>query len=228
MIADPIAIRIRRDIERASVDQIRAFERMQTSFVADAQQGWNCLHHSIKPLFATKGVVGTAVTASGGPRDLLAAMVMLDVAHPGDVMVIATDGDESGAVVGDVWAAIAKKKGVVAVVTDGLVRDTAGIESVDLATFSRGACPNGGYKNGPGQVNFPVSIGGVCVTPGDIVVGDRDGVVIVPRAQADEVAVALAQVVGSESETEERLAKGELSKLWDEDQYETRGVKYIR
>ena len=113
MIGNPKAIRIRRKIQRPSAALVRRFARAQTSFIADAQQGWNCLHHSIKGLNPKQRFVGTAVTASGGPRDNLAAMVMLDVIRKGDVLVIATGQDESGAVVGDHWAAVAKQKGAV-------------------------------------------------------------------------------------------------------------------
>ncbi len=227
MIGDPVAIRIRREIKRASKRHLKAFSNVQTSFIADAMNGQNCLHHTIKPLIAADRFVGTAVTASGGPRDLLAAMAMLDVARPGDVLVIATGGDESGAVVGDFWSAIAKKKGVCAVVTDGLVRDTAGIEKTALPTFARGASPNSGHQNGPGEVNCTVSIGGVSVAPGDIVVGDRDGVVVVPAAQADEVVRSLREVIKNEARLQRQLAKGKLTSLWDASKHRSRGVVYL-
>ena len=144
MIGDPTAIRIRKNITRPTAALVRKFAGAQTSFIADAQQGWNCLHHSIKGLNPKQRFVGTAITASGGPRDNLAAMVMLDVIKQGDVLVISTGWDESGAVVGDHWAAVAKHKGAVGVVTDGLVRDAAGIEKLGPPTFSRGLSPNAG------------------------------------------------------------------------------------
>lgn len=227
MLDNPDAMRIRRRIERASRTQIEAFEGVQTSFVADAQQGRNCLHHTIKPLFSTSLIVGPAVTACGGPRDLMAAMALLDFAQAGDILVIATGADESGAVVGDNWAAIAKKKGVVGAVTDGLARDLAGIESVGLPVFARGACPNSGFQNGPGEVNSVVSVGGVIVSPGDIIVADQDGVVAVPRADADAVIGSLQRVVARERETQEALSAGALTRLWDEGQFQDRGVSYL-
>ena len=226
MIGEPIAIRITRNVGRAGPDLIGRFEGAQTSFVADAQQGWNCLHHSIRSQFPAPGFVGTAITARGGPGDLLAAMAMLDVVQPGDVLVIATGGDESGAVVGDNWAEMARNKGAVAVVTDGLVRDLAGIEAVGLPTFSRGTCPNSGHQNGPGEINGVVSVGGVNVSPGDIIVGDRDGVVVVPLAQAAQVATSLEDVVAKEEELGRRIKSGETTSFWDPNRFAHRGVQF--
>ena len=199
MIGDPVALIIRRTIERAPARLVRRIAKAQTSFIADAQQGWGCLHYSIKGLTPKQKFAGTAVTASGGPRDNLAAMAMLDYVKKGDVLVIATGEDESGAVVGDHWAAIAKQAGAVGIVTDGLVRDAAGIEKLGPPTFARGLSPNAGYRNGPGEVNGVVSVGGITVTPGDIVVGDRDGVVVVPRESAEAIAKALTLIEKSSS-----------------------------
>jgi 4-hydroxy-4-methyl-2-oxoglutarate aldolase len=227
MIGDPKALRMRKTIQRAPVALVRKFARAQTSFIADAQQGWNCMHHSIKGLTPRQRFAGVAVTASGGPRDNLAAMAMLDVIRKGDVLVIATGADESGAVVGDHWAALAKKLGAVGVVTDGLVRDAAGIEKAGPPTFSRGISPNAGYRNGPGEVNGAVAVGGVCVNPGDIVVGDRDGVVVVPRDRAAEVAAALAEVIRKEADTEKKFKRGQITRMWDPAKFEARGVEVL-
>jgi regulator of RNase E activity RraA len=227
MIGDPAAIRIRRNVERPPATLVRKFARAQTSFIADAQQGWNCMHHSIKGLTPRQRFVGTAVTAVGGPRDNLAAMAMLDVLKKGDVLVIATGWDDSGAVVGDHWAAVAKQLGAAGVVTDGLVRDAAGIEKLGPPTFSRGLSPNAGYRNGPGEVNGQVCVGGVCVNPGDIVVGDRDGVVVVPRVRAEEVAAALARVIKAEKEIEKQVKAGKRHQFWDPAKFASRGVEYV-
>jgi regulator of RNase E activity RraA len=178
-------------------------------------------------MVSAEAFVGSAVTASGGPRDLLAAMALLDVVQAGDVAVIATSNDESGAVFGDIWTAAAQRKGLIAAVTDGLVRDTAGIEQLGMPVFARGKSPNSGHQNGPGEINGPVSVGGMTISPGDIVLGDRDGVVVIPLDQADAVAAALELVVANEADVEQRVAAGELQKLWDEEHFQGRGVHYL-
>ena len=227
MIADPLAIRIRRTIERTPPGTVQKFEGVPTSFIADAQQGWGCMHHSIKPIAPGMRFAGVAVTSSNGPRDNLGAMAMLDVAEVGDVLIIATGQDESGAVVGDHWAAVAKQRGVAAVVTDGLVRDVEGIEALGLAVFARGVSPNAGYRNGPAQVNGPISVGAMVVNPGDVVAGDRDGVVVIPREQASAVARVLEHVIENERETEARVAAGEIKQMWSPERFAGRGVEYI-
>ena len=208
MIGDPVALRIRQKIERAPKRLINEFGKVQTSFIADSQQGWNCLHHSIKPIFNGMKFSGSAITATNGPRDNLAAMAMLDFVKPGDVLMIATGEDESGAVIGDHFAAAAKSKGVVGIVTDGLVRDQEGIIKLGPPTFSRGASPNAGYRNGPGEVNTKISLGGVVINPGDIVVGDNDGVVVIPFCQAEEIKKALDLVIAAERKTEKAIRAG--------------------
>jgi 4-hydroxy-4-methyl-2-oxoglutarate aldolase len=167
------------------------------------------------------------VTCHNGPRDNLAALAMLDHVKPGDVLMISTAWDDSGAVIGDHFAAVARQLGVVAIVTDGLVRDSAGIEQMGPPTFARGTSPNAGYKNGPGTINLPVAVGGVAVSPGDIVAGDRDGVVVVPRAQAEEVKAALARVVQNEHKTEARVRAKQVRRMWEPAKYAGRGVVYL-
>lgn len=227
MIGDPIALTIHTKIERAPKALVRAFAKAQTSFIADAQQGFNCLHYSIKPVTRKKTFAGTAVTAFNGPRDNLAAMAMLDVCKPGDVLVIATGEDESGAVVGDHWAAVAKQKGAVAVVTDGLVRDTEGIDKKGPATFARGVSPNAGYRNGPGEINGIVSVGGISIAPGDIIVGDRDGVAVIPRLSAAAIKKSLDAVIKAEAKMEKLINGGKRQKFWDPEQFGERGVSYL-
>jgi regulator of RNase E activity RraA len=226
MIGNPIALAITREPARPPASLVEQFADAQTSFIADAMQGWNCLHYSIKAQTSAQRFCGIALTADNGPRDILAAMAMLDHVTEGDVLVIATGQDESGAVVGDHWATIAQQVGAAAVVTDGLVRDIAGIEPLGMPVFARGVSPNAGYRNGPGSINSAVSVGGVNISPGDILVGDRDGVVVVPQSQAEHIAQRLAVVKQAEQAMEKKVSAGEVRRLWDPAAFEERGVQY--
>lgn len=228
MIGDPVAIVIRRSIERPPKAVVDAFVGAQTSFIVDAMNGRGALDYRIKPVKPGSPFVGTAVTASGGPGDNLGAMAMLDVAEAGDVLVIATGSDEGGAVIGDIYAAIAKKLGVVAIVTDGLVRDAAGINKCGMPAYARGTAPNGGYPRGPGEVNAAVALGPVAIQPGDILAGDDDGIVVVPRAEADTIAAQLEAVKAMEAKLEAAVASGERRHLWNPADYEDRGgVRFL-
>ena len=228
MIGDPVALTIRRTIPRASAKLLAAFQNQPTGYVTDAFNGKGCLDYRIKPLDQSFGFCGSAITAYCGPMDNLAAMAALDVAKPGDVIVIATQNDETAAVIGDHWAYWAKKIGVVGVVCDGLVRDIVGLQRVGLPVFARGLTPNSGFRNGPGEVNLSVSCGGVPISPGDIIVGDRDGVVSIPLAAAEEVAVKLKLVYEKEMAVEDELKRISEKKFWNEESVKNRGgVRYI-
>ena len=215
MIGDPVMLTIRRNIERPSKVLLKAFDGMPTGFVTDAYNGKGCLDFEIKPLMPAMMFYGPAITAFCGPMDNLAAMAILDFAKKGDVIVLATSGDDTAATIGDLWAFWAKKIGVAAIVCDGLVRDVAGLLKVGIPIFARGIKPNSAFKHGPGEINMPVTCGGTAIGPGDIMVGDRDGVVAVPLAEAEQVAAQLEVVKKKESEAEARVKGGEKLKFWD-------------
>jgi 4-hydroxy-4-methyl-2-oxoglutarate aldolase len=130
------------------------------------------------------------------------------VARPGDVIVAATDGFTGSAVFGDLFARYASNCGIVAVVTDGLARDTAGIIDTGLPVFVGGVTPGSSARSGPGTVGLPIVIGRVSVSAGDLIVGDRDGVVVVPRSDVHAVVARLEDVRTAESVFEADAATG--------------------
>src|SRR6185503_6064663 len=226
MIGDPVALTVRRNIERPSKSVMKAFAGMPTGFVTDAYNGKGCLDYAIKPLLPTMSFSGSAITAFCGPMDNLAAMAILDFAQKGDVIVIATTGDDTAATIGDLWAFWAKKLGVAAIVCDGLVRDVNGLLKVDIPVYARGIKPNSAFKNGPGEINTTVTCGGVAISAGDIIVGDRYGVVAIPLAQAPGVVERLELVKKKEAEAEAKVNKGIKLKFWDPDALGSR-VQYL-
>lgn len=228
MIAEPIALTIRRRIKRPPAALQRAFFDTPTGFIADAFNGKGCLHAQVKPIEPRMRFSGCAVTALCPPMDNLAAMAILDFVKKGDVIVIAGGGDESAGVIGDLWALRAQQLGVVAVVCDGLVRDVPGLLKVGLPIFARGWAPNSGFKNGPGEINQRVSCAGVAVEPGDIVVGDRDGVVVLPQAEAKAAAARLKLVRQAEAAMLALIKSGAPHKFWDAAGLKKRGaVRYL-
>lgn len=216
MIGSTLALTIRRKIERPPAALLAQFQGVPTCFIADALAGRGSLHHSVKPLDPSMRFCGAAVTAYCGPMDLLAAMAILDFVSPGDVVMIACGGNDNAAVIGDLWAFSAKRLGVAGIVCDGLVRDLAGLMAAEIPVFARGLCPNSGYRNGPGEINLGVVCGGVYVGPGDIVIGDRDGVVVVPLARAQSVLEQLVAVSQKEDNAQAKLQRGEVLSFWDE------------
>lgn len=228
MIGDPVALTIRRDFPRPDAAVLERFRDTPSGFVTDAMNGRGSMHHGIKPVRTDMTFCGTAVTALCGPSDNLAAMAVLDFVKSGDVIVIAAGGNEDAAVIGDLWAMWARRIGVAAIVVDGLVRDVPGILEAGIPVFARGHCPNSGYKNGPGEVNLGVNCGGVHVMPGDILVGDVDGVVVVPAADAEATARRLDLVREKEASALQRVRAGEKLQFWSQDAVDARGgIRYV-
>jgi len=205
-----LGLRIKLSIERPPSDLVSVFAGVPTGNVCDANGRLGAMDYRIKPLHNDWSFAGTAITVYARPVDNMIVYKALDLARPGDVLVIANFAALSAAVIGDRVAAIAKAKGVVAIVTDGLVRDLTGLLDVDLPVFCRGLTPNAPWKDGPGTVNFPVVCGGVAVQPGDIVLGDADGVVVVSLADIETVAANLPAVFAKEQAMEAEIAAGRL------------------
>lgn len=228
MIGDPVALTIRRNFPRPAPALVDRYRDTPSGFVTDAFNGRGSLHHSVKPIDPAMHFHGTAVTALCGPMDNLAAMAVLDFVQPGDVIVIAAAGDEFAAVIGDLWAIWAKKIGVAAIIVDGLIRDVPGLLDADIPVFARGHCPNSGFKNGPGEVNLGVTCAGVHIEPGDILVGDRDGIVCVPRVQAETVAQRLDEVRKKEAEALAKVRSGQKLAFWNETGLKERNaIRYV-
>jgi 4-hydroxy-4-methyl-2-oxoglutarate aldolase len=207
MITDPPLLKIRRGFERPSADLLARFAGVPTGNLADAMGGRGCLDHRIKPLLPAP-LCGTAVTSGNGPADNLALFASLDVAWRGDVLVAATDAFHAAAIAGDLLLGMSRNCGVAGLVTDGLVRDIVGVLAVGVQVYCAGVTANSAVRNGPGTVGLPVVLGGVVVASGDIVVGDRDGVVIVPLAAAADVLARLAHVRGAEATREAQVRAG--------------------
>ena len=209
MIKDPPLLKIRRNFPRPDAGLLRALHHVPTGFLVDCMDGRGALDYRIKPLAPDKcRFAGTALTCFAGPADNLAVFAALDVAQPGDIIVAGTDGFTQACVTGDLLLGMARNRGVAGFVTDGLVRDVEGILYVEMPTFCRGVTPNSCARTGPGTVGLPLSLGGVAVASGDVVVGDRDGVVVVPQAELARVCRQLATVKEAEAELARRVRLG--------------------
>ena len=209
MIEDPPLLKVRRNFPRPDDDATRPLRHVPTGFVVDCMDGHGALDFQIKPIDqSTCKLFGTALTCHTGPDDNLAIFAAIEVSQPGDVLMVATDGFTGTAVTGDLLLGMARNRGIAGFVTDGLVRDIDGILPVGLPTFSRGVTPNSCVRNGPGTVGLPVTMAGVAVDSGDVVIGDRDGVVIVPRAKLAQVCENLVAVKEAEADLARQVRLG--------------------
>ena len=209
MIEDPPLLQIRRNFPRPDAALLQRFANVPTGHLVDAMDGRGALDYRVKPIDPSRaGFVGSAVTCLCAPGDNLAIVAALAVLQQSDVIVAATDFHTTLAVVGRRISGMARNRGAVAVVTDGLARDSAGIRQNGVPVFCAGVTPNSATASGPGTVGQPVVVGGVAVQSGDIIVGDIDGVAVVPLARAHDVLQRLEAVRAREADLAQKLAAG--------------------
>jgi regulator of RNase E activity RraA len=177
---------------------LRRFARLPTANIGDVMDRLGILDSRIGPVWPGARLVGPAFTVWTRSGDNQAVHRALAVARPGDVVVVNGGGDESRALIGDIMGARAKSRGVAGFVLDGATRDAPGLAEIGMPVFARAVTPAGPYKFGPGYLGRTVAVGGVAVAPGDILVGDDDGVVVVPQEEALEIAAASEAVLTAE------------------------------
>ena len=215
---------IRRNIERVPAAVIEAARKFQASILADVAGRRGALGGRIQPLSKAMKVAGPAFTVEVRPGDNLLIHAALQLAKPGDVIVVDGKGDLSCALTGALMAAHAQKAGIAGFVIDGAVRDTEDCARGSFPIFAAGANANGPWKNAPGRINWPVSLAGTPVNPGDLIVGDADGVVVVPRETAAAIVGAAQAKVDAEDQRMQAIGRGETSQAWVEDLLRAVGV----
>lgn len=158
-----------------------------------------------------KTMAGTAVTARSRAGDNLTYLRALECCRPGDVLVIDGGGDLANAAVGGILSFYAAHIGLAGVVVDGAIRDVAEIRGRDFPVYARGVTHRGPYKDGPGEINVPISVGGMVVNPGDLVVGDQDGLLAIPQEGVEALIERARGVLEAEAKTLQAMKEGR----WD-------------
>lgn len=166
------------------------------------------MNHDIKPVYPGAKLFGRALTVRCRPSDNLMLHLAISVAERGDVLVATADGYLESGAWGDIASLAAQLRGVNGLIFDGAVRDVDSIARMDFPVFSRGISIKGTTKRLHGELNQPISIGGICVNPGDIVVGDSGGVVVVPAAEIDDVVVKAHAIIAKEEDIRQKLRQG--------------------
>lgn len=212
MIEEPPLLTIARDLRRPDAEQIAGFQGVPTSFVVDAMYGSGALSNAIRPLGESRDLVsvaaGPALTVGCGAGDILALLGALDAVRDGDIVLAAFDGFQGCAAAGDRVCGMLRNCGAAGFVTDGPVRDYAGIVEVGMPCWATGLTPASPYTNGPGSVGLPIQIGGRQVETGDMIVADHDGVVVVPFGRIDAVLEKLKTVKELETALDAEIAAG--------------------
>jgi len=197
-----LGFRIVTGFDRTSEDLVAAFRGKASSNLADAMGRFHFMDPGMKSRTGVP-LCGVAITVNARPGDNLMVHKALEVAQPGDVVVVSTNGNTTSAVFGELMGHTAKGANLGGIVVDGAIRDVDGLKALGFPAFSRTVSPGASDKDGPGEINVPISCGNTVVMPGDIILGDDDGVAVVPREDAAEV---LEQVMALEERELKRIA----------------------
>jgi 4-hydroxy-4-methyl-2-oxoglutarate aldolase len=202
--------RIVRTIKRADCELARQLGLFGVATVHEAQGRTGLMRPYMRPVYPTARVGGTAVTVLCHAGDNLMLHAAIEIVKPGDVLVVATASESTDGMFGDLLAVSCRAHGVEGLVIDAGVRDTGDIAAMQFPVWSKAISAQGTVKNTAGHVNVPIICAGTTVYPGDVIVGDADGVVVVQREAAAEVVRLAGERVRKEETTRERLRAGEL------------------
>ena len=205
---------IKNDFPRPSAALLAQFDGIPVPNLGDAMNRTAAISAQITPVNNVR-LTGTAYTVRVPAGDNLLFYYAIDNAKPGDVIVVDGGGFEERALCGEIMATYAAKRGIAGFVINGAIRDKMELAGMDFPVFAKAACPNGPYKNGPGEINVPVNIGGRIVCPGDILVGDGDGLVVIRPQDAEKVLASAHAVMKKEAGMMQEIEEqGKMSLGW--------------
>jgi len=219
-----IGFSINRDISRTDKDILMKLKEIGTCAISDAMKNFNTMHHYIKPIDEEISFAGNAITVRMRSADNLMLHKAIGLAQEGDVIVVDTCGSESNSILGEMMTRAALKNGVAGIVIDGGIRDILELKKLKAPVFARCITPAVGDKHGPGEINYPVSCGGVPVNPGDIVVGDANGVVVINRYMVEDVLELAKEKIAQDNKWLEEILNGVIIKPDVEEDLRKNGV----
>jgi len=202
---------------------LKQFKKEAVSNLSDVMQRTRGTIN-LRPMHTKGGLVGRALTVKTLPGDNLMVHKAIDLAKPGDVIVVDAGGQGHNAIIGEIMASLAARRKVAGFVIDGPVRDVDALRRNLLPVYANGISPRGPTKAGPGQINVPVVIDGMVVHPGDVIVADMDGVIAIELAQAQEVLALVKAHRDQESVILAQIAKGKLDRRWVDEAIAAKGI----
>jgi regulator of RNase E activity RraA len=215
--------RIVSDVPRAPDALMDRFAQVPAAHLSDAMNRLFAGGSRLRPMHRGAKLIGNALTVRTRPGDNLMVHKAIDIASPRDVIVVDAGGELAQAIIGEIMTTLAMTRGVAGFVIDGAVRDSGAIAAEDFPVYAAGVTHRGPYKDGPGEINVPVSVGGMVVHPGDIIVGDEDGIVAVPLAEAEALLKVCAATRQREDATLSEIRAGSVDRTWVDALLKSRG-----
>ncbi|AIF54106.1 PilZ domain-containing protein [Pelosinus sp. UFO1] len=218
-----VGLRIFTHSNRPPKALIEGFAGIPVANIADNMNRMSCMDAKIRPI-NDMPLLGPAFTVKARPGDNLMLHRALDLAKPGDIVVVDAQGDLTNAIMGELMALWAMQRGIGGFIIDGAIRDIGALKKMGLPIYAAGVTPAGPYKDGPGEINVPVACGGVVVNPGDILVGDEDGIVVINPRDAAELLEKSRAKSRAEMQTLEEIATMSWDRTWVEKALAERGA----
>lgn len=209
-----IGLQILQRRQRIADTLVHAFDDIPVANISDSMARMTAGGPRLRPMHQGGRLAGPALTVKTRPGDNLMIHKALEMAEPGDVIVVDGGGDLTTALVGELMTTYAQARGVAGYVINGAIRDLDVIAAGRFPVYAAGVTHRGPYKDGPGEINVPISIDGMVIHPGDLMLGDADGVLCVPMAGAEEILAAARKKVETEKTTLENIAAGKLDQSW--------------
>ena len=224
-----VGFRVFTQRELPAKEIVEGFRSIPAANIADCMGRLCAMSSQIRRMSAPseENMVGVALTVKARPGDNLMLHKALNMAVAGDVIVVSNEGDRSQSLLGEIMMTYGRHKGLAGMVIDGPMRDVDSIYSLGVPMYAVGSTPGGPYKEGPGEINVPVSIGGVVVNPGDILVGDADGIVVIAPADAPELLGKAQAKFQKEQEIFRAIEAGTRDKTWIDRDLKARGCEVI-
>ena len=209
-----VGLRILRRARKVSPEVVERFRSLPVANVSDSMARMTAGGASLRPMHAGGGLAGPALTVKTRPGDNLMVHKALDVADAGDVLVVDAGGDLTNAIIGEIMSAYARQRGLAGIVINGAIRDADSIRASAFPVFAAGVTHRGPYKDGPGEINVPVAIDGMVIEPGDLVLGDGDGLLCIPYDATTTVYALASEKQKVEARDIDASANGTLDRRW--------------
>ncbi|MDQ1195030.1 RraA family protein [Agrobacterium sp. SORGH_AS 787] len=209
-----IGFRVCKRERKVEAKWVDAFRALPVANISDVMSRMTAGGAALRPYYTGGMMVGPAVTVKARPGDNLMVHKALDIAEPGDIVVVDAGGDITNAIIGELMVAHAVQRGLGGIVINGAIRDSAELSAGTFPVFALGVTHRGPYKDGPGEVNVPISIGGMVINPGDLACGDADGFLSVHIDDAETVFEAAAKKHAAETKQMEAIRAGKNDRAW--------------
>jgi regulator of RNase E activity RraA len=222
-----IGFRIRKNTRKVSPEIIEKFRGLPVANVSDSMSRMAASGPRLRPMHRSGALAGPALTVRSRPGDNLMLHKAIDMADPGDVIVVDAGGDLTNSLFGELMLSHAIKRGVAGLVIDGAIRDADALHQRNVPVFAAGVTHRGPYKDGPGEIGFPIAIDGMLIEPGDLILGDWDGLVAVPFDAVETVYAATRAKHEAEIRQMAAIEAGSNDRSWVDQALERLGCEFV-